>query len=97
MSAPKAPTPAASVGVAIPAIIEPKTTKIKVAGGKSVLKIFASPSISSMGRNFLPRLIMMAYAKYPTTIKIPGTIAPTNRSPTETVSCEKTPILFCAL
>ena len=48
MSAPKAPTPAASVGVAIPAIMDPRTTKIRVAGGRRVLNIFTSSSISSV-------------------------------------------------
>jgi hypothetical protein len=51
--APKAPTPAASVGVAMPAIIDPRTTKIKAAGGSRVFKILASPSISSIGHKFL--------------------------------------------
>ena len=36
---PKAPTPAASVGVAKPANIEPRTKKIKKIGGKKDLKI----------------------------------------------------------
>ena len=35
---PKAPTPAASVGVAKPANIEPNTNKIKKIGGKNDLK-----------------------------------------------------------
>ena len=37
MKEPNAPIPAASVGVATPAIIEPKTTKINKKGGNSVL------------------------------------------------------------
>ena len=34
LNAPAAPTPAASDGVAIPKIIDPKTRKIKIIGGK---------------------------------------------------------------
>ena len=51
MSAPRAPTPAASVGVAMPPIIDPSTTKIKVAGGRRVLITLASPAVSSVTIN----------------------------------------------
>ena len=51
MSAPKAPTPAASVGVAMPAMIDPRTTKIRVVGGRRVLNIFTSSTISSVRVN----------------------------------------------
>ena len=40
--APRAPTPAASVGVAIPAMIDPSTTNISNIGGSSVINMLIS-------------------------------------------------------
>ena len=91
---------AASVGVAMPAIIEPNTIIIS---SKGIARVFKSSDLRgglSSGLNSISaflEFLYIVYIRYETQISAPGSRAPIKRSPTVTVFCENIPMLFWAL
>jgi hypothetical protein len=101
--APKAPTDADSVGVAMPPRIEPSTAMIRKIGGISAMitrrprPAFSSAVITKGGqelRSCMPR--MKTQTMYSAESISPGMNAPAKRSPTDTVVGAKLPSDSCA-
>ena len=99
--APIEPMAAASVGVAAPIRIEPRTSTIRHAGGSRIWSTRArrsTPSWVGTGGQAFGRVnaTNMIQAMYSPTRTIPGRNAPAKRSMTETGSGAKLPSPSCA-
>ena len=100
--APTAPTEAASVGVAMPPMMDPSTAMISNSGGTiavmTSLKIpfFSSALKGVAGHDFGSKIALkIIHPKYSRTNNIPGRKAPANKSPTDTGVGAKLPFDIC--